>query len=85
METFAVLSKHRVRKGGEELTARLADPGNGKKLGSLPDMGLADTKEAIEHAHKAFATWGKTSEYERAAILNKLYKCVPELRVEDKS
>lgn len=39
-------------------------------------MGLADTKLAIDHAYKAFATWGKTTEYERAAILNKLFKCV---------
>lgn len=37
-------------------------------------MGLEDTKVAIDHAHEAFATWGKTSEYERAAILNKLFK-----------
>lgn len=62
-----------------------ADPGNGKKLGKLPDMGLADTKEAIEHAHKAFATWGKTTEYERAAILNKLFKCVLLERTEEAS
>lgn len=39
-------------------------------------MGLADTKLAIDHAYKAFATWGKTTEYERAAILNKLFKSV---------
>ena len=37
-------------------------------------MTLADTKEAIEHATQAFKSWKKTSEYERAAILNKMFK-----------
>lgn len=37
-------------------------------------MGLEDTKIAIQHAHDAFATWGKTTEYDRAAILTKLFK-----------
>lgn len=37
-------------------------------------MTLADTKEAIEHASEAFKTWKKTSEYERAAILTKMFK-----------
>lgn len=55
----------------------VSDPGNGQVIGQLPEMGLADTKTAIEHAHTAFATWGKTSEYERHAILTKLFKYVP--------
>lgn len=53
-----------------------ADPGTGEKIGSLPDMGLSDTKKAIDHAEEAFKTWSKTTEYERAAILNKMFKCV---------
>lgn len=39
-------------------------------------MGLSDTKKAIDHAEEAFKTWSKTTEYERAAILNKMFKCV---------
>lgn len=37
-------------------------------------MTLADTKQAIDHASEAFKSFKKTSEYERAAILTKLFK-----------
>jgi succinate-semialdehyde dehydrogenase / glutarate-semialdehyde dehydrogenase len=37
-------------------------------------MGLDDTKQAIDHAEEAFKTWSKTTEYERAAILNKMFR-----------
>ncbi|KAK4052096.1 hypothetical protein OIV83_002390 [Microbotryomycetes sp. JL201] len=50
------------------------NPGNGQQIGSLPDMTLDDTKEAIDCASEAFKTWRETSEYERAAILTKLFK-----------
>jgi succinate-semialdehyde dehydrogenase/glutarate-semialdehyde dehydrogenase len=53
-----------------------ADPGTGETIGSLPEQGLEDTRLAIDQAYDAFQTWGKTTEYERAAILNKMYKCV---------
>jgi len=53
-----------------------ADPGNGEVLGSLPEMTVADTKEAIQHAATALKSWRKTSEYERAAILQKIFQCV---------
>jgi succinate-semialdehyde dehydrogenase/glutarate-semialdehyde dehydrogenase len=37
------------------------DPANNKELGTVPEMGLAETKEAIDAASKAFKTWGKTT------------------------
>lgn len=45
-------------------------------MGSLPDMGVEDVKKAVQHAHEALKSWRKTSEYERAAILNKIFQCV---------
>lgn len=61
-------------KGSAVGTFTISNPGNGKEIGSLPEMGLNDTKLAIENAHSAFATWGKTTEYERAAILTRLFR-----------
>jgi succinate-semialdehyde dehydrogenase/glutarate-semialdehyde dehydrogenase len=37
------------------------DPVNNKELGTVPEMGLAETKDAIDAASKAFKTWGKTT------------------------
>lgn len=52
----------------------MLDPGTEEVLGSLPEMGVAETKLAIDHAAKAFETWSQTSEYERAAILTKMFQ-----------
>lgn len=51
-----------------------ADPGNGQTLGSLPEMTVEDTKQAVNHAHEALKTWRQKSEYERAAILTKIFQ-----------
>lgn len=56
------------------LTRSCADPGTGKKIGSLPDQSLEDTRKAIDVAYDAFSTWKNTSEYERHAVLLKLFK-----------
>jgi succinate-semialdehyde dehydrogenase/glutarate-semialdehyde dehydrogenase len=39
-------------------------------------MGVEDVKTAVKHASEAYKSWRKTSEYERAAILNKMFACV---------
>ncbi|GAA5858753.1 hypothetical protein JCM1840_006542 [Sporobolomyces johnsonii] len=54
------------------------NPGTGEKLGSLPDMTVEDTKQAVKHAHEALKTWRKTSEYERSAILQKIFQIMSE-------
>ncbi|GAA5851890.1 hypothetical protein JCM3766R1_000801 [Sporobolomyces carnicolor] len=55
-------------------TFEVVNPGTGKVMGSLPDMGVEDVKKAVQHAHEALKSWRKTSEYERAAILNKIFQ-----------
>ena len=37
------------------------DPATTEELGTVPEMGLEETKEAIEAASKAFKTWSKTT------------------------
>ena len=37
------------------------DPATAEELGQVADLGLDQTKQAIEAASKAFKTWGKTT------------------------
>lgn len=43
------------------LSVLATDPATAEELGAIPDMGLAETKEAISAASKAFKTWSKTT------------------------
>ena len=37
------------------------DPATGEELGTIPEMGIEETKEAIDAAAGSFATWSKTT------------------------
>ena len=37
------------------------DPATGEELGTVPEMGIEETKEAIDAAGRSFATWSKTT------------------------
>ena len=39
----------------------LADPATGEVIGTIPEMGIKETKEAITAAHDAFKSWKKTT------------------------
>jgi hypothetical protein len=39
----------------------VVDPATEEELGTVPEMGLEETKAAIAAAGKAFQTWGKTT------------------------
>ena len=43
------------------LRLSLLDPATNEELGMIPDMGLSETKEALDAAAKAFTTWSKTT------------------------
>ncbi|KAL4245999.1 Succinate-semialdehyde dehydrogenase [Abortiporus biennis] len=51
----------------------VTNPATLEELGHIPEMGLAETQEAIEAASKAFKTWGKTTAKHRHDILMKFY------------
>ena len=38
-----------------------ADPATEEELGTVPEMGLEETKLAIDAASRAFKTWSKTT------------------------
>jgi len=45
------------------------DPATGLQLGTVPDLGLAETRDAIAAAHRAFAGWRRKLPQERSALL----------------
>ena len=45
------------------------NPANQEVIAEVPDLGAAETEEAIEAAHRAFPAWAAKSAKERAAIM----------------
>src|SRR5690349_19893327 len=49
------------------------NPATGDTLGSVPDMGTAETKRAIDAAERAWPAWRAKTAKERAAVLRKWF------------
>ncbi|WP_077214280.1 NAD-dependent succinate-semialdehyde dehydrogenase [Bacillus dakarensis] len=58
------------------------NPANGEVIGTAADGNKSDTKNAIEAAKTAFASWSKLTAYERSRYLYKAYEIMME-RKED--
>jgi succinate-semialdehyde dehydrogenase/glutarate-semialdehyde dehydrogenase len=54
-------------------TADVNNPATGGKLGTVPDMGAAEARRAIEAAHAAMPAWARKTAGERARILRKWF------------
>lgn len=54
-------------------TILVTNPATGEQLGTVPELGLAETKAAIAAADQAFKTWGQTTAKYRHDILMKLH------------
>jgi succinate-semialdehyde dehydrogenase/glutarate-semialdehyde dehydrogenase len=55
-------------------TLLVDNPATGATLGGVPDMGAAETREAIEAADRAWPAWRARTAKERAAILRKWFE-----------
>jgi succinate-semialdehyde dehydrogenase/glutarate-semialdehyde dehydrogenase len=55
-------------------TLPVTNPANGAVLGSVPNMGTAETRNAIEAANAAFPLWRAKTAKERCAILRRWYE-----------
>ena len=55
-------------------TQPVVNPASGENIGTVPDMGAAETRHAIEAAQQAFPAWAALSAKERAAILRRWYE-----------
>jgi succinate-semialdehyde dehydrogenase/glutarate-semialdehyde dehydrogenase len=54
-------------------TFAVRNPATGDTLGSCPDMGVAETKRAIDAAERAWPAWRAKTAKERAAVLRKWF------------
>jgi succinate-semialdehyde dehydrogenase/glutarate-semialdehyde dehydrogenase len=59
-----------AKSGG---TVPVDNPATGDLIGTVPKMGTAETREAIEAADRAFQTWRKKTGKEKAAVLRKWF------------
>jgi succinate-semialdehyde dehydrogenase/glutarate-semialdehyde dehydrogenase len=59
-------------------TIDVTNPATGEVLGTIPNMGTAETRRAIEAAGAAWAGWRKKTAKERANILRKLFNLMME-------
>lgn len=57
-------------------TIEVTNPANGKVLGTIPKMGQAETRRAIEAAEKAQKLWRSKSAKERAVIMRNWFELV---------
>ena len=55
-------------------TRDVLNPASGQKLGTVPNMGTAETRRAIEAAAAALPAWAKKTAQERALILRRWYE-----------
>ncbi len=54
-------------------TLDVSDPGNGEKLGTVPNMGAAETERAIAAADRALPAWRAKTAGERAKIMRRFF------------
>ncbi len=61
---------------GSRLT--ILNPANSALVGTVPKMGLTETRRAIETAHEAFKIWRQKTAKERSALLRKWFELMTE-------
>ncbi len=59
-------------------TLAVSNPATGAQIGTIPNMGAAETRRAIEAANAAWPAWRKKSAKERAAILRQWHELILE-------
>ncbi len=54
-------------------SSEVRNPANGELLGSVPSLGAAETRRAIEAAHAAMGAWARKTAGERARLMRKWF------------
>ncbi len=57
----------------DKSTLAVYNPADGQQIGTVPGMGVAETRRAIEAAHAAWPAWRAKTAKERAAVLRKWF------------
>ena len=80
----ASLFRQQAYVGGQWLNAdsgktiEVTNPATGEVIGTVPKMGAAETKRAIEAANKALPAWRAKTAKERSAIIRRWYELLME-------
>src|SRR6185312_7337162 len=53
---------------------KVDNPATGEVIGTVPKLGAAETRQAIEAAERALPAWRKKTAKERAAVLRRWYE-----------
>lgn len=69
----ALIGAEWVAGSADGRTFDVLDPATGAHVATLPDMGRAETAQAIASAHAAQRAWARKTGKERAQILRRLY------------
>ena len=69
----ALINGEWIAKSDSGKSFDVSNPATGEVIASLPDMGPAETKRAIDAAYKAQKAWAAKTGKERAGILRKLF------------
>lgn len=77
MELLSALPVSVVQYASRALNIARPDPATLEELGTVPEMGLSETMEAIEAASKAFPAWSRTT----AKVSDMPYPCLPTLTI----
>src|SRR5256886_10464649 len=65
----------RAKSGG---FVQVDNPATGEIIGSVPKLGAAETRDAIEAADRAFSSWSKKTGKERAVVLRRWFDLMME-------
>ncbi len=57
-------------------TIAIMDPASGERIGTVPKMGAAEARRAIEAANAALPTWRAKTAKERAAVLRRWFELI---------
>ncbi|KAI8098737.1 Aldehyde/histidinol dehydrogenase [Halteromyces radiatus] len=57
-------------------TFAVEDPATGEQIGTVPDMGIEETRQAIDVAADSFKNWSRTTGKERHDLLKKWYDAI---------
>ncbi|MGZ5226889.1 MAG: aldehyde dehydrogenase family protein, partial [Burkholderiales bacterium] len=57
----------------DKATLSVHNPADGQQIGTVPKMGAAETRRAIEAANAALPSWRSKTAKERSTILRKWY------------
>lgn len=77
-KTYGLFIKGEWQSAANGKTFEVRNPATGELLANVADGGVAETRQAIEAAHRAFPGWAATTADKRAALVSKTAQLIVE-------